>query len=203
MTTTAINIHTGTAMPLNQANVDTDQIIPKQFLTAVTRTGYGKHLFHDWRYLDQHEQVPNPDFVLNKAQYQGASVLLTRENFGCGSSREHAPWSLDDYGFKVVVGTSFADIFYGNCINNQLLPVQLVSEQMDQLFEIVENNAAAQITVNLQDQTVNVDDLSFTFDIAEQHKTNLLKGLDAIGQTLELEDKITAFENNLPEWQRA
>ncbi|MFT4807030.1 MAG: 3-isopropylmalate/(R)-2-methylmalate dehydratase small subunit [Paraglaciecola sp.] len=203
MTNTGINIHTGNAMPLNQANVDTDQIIPKQFLTAVTRSGYGKHLFHDWRYLDQHEQVPNPDFVFNKAQHQGASVLLTRENFGCGSSREHAPWSLDDYGFKVVIATSFADIFYDNCINNQLLPVQLASEKMDQLFAVVENDASAQITVNLQEQTVKVNDLRFGFEIAEQHKNNLLKGLDAIGQTLELDDKITAFENNMPEWQRA
>jgi 3-isopropylmalate/(R)-2-methylmalate dehydratase small subunit len=203
MTTTGINVHTGTAMPLNQANVDTDQIIPKQFLTAVTRSGYGKHLFHDWRYLDDHEQVPNPDFVFNKAQHQGASVLLTRENFGCGSSREHAAWSLDDYGFKVVIGTSFADIFYGNCINNQLLPVQLASEKMDLLFAAVENDATSQITVNLQDQTVTVNNLSFGFDIAEQHKTNLLKGLDAIGQTLELDANITAFENSLPEWQRA
>jgi len=203
MTTTGINIHTGSAVPLNQANVDTDQIIPKQFLTAVTRSGYGKHLFHDWRYLDQYEQVPNPDFVLNKAQHQGASVLLTRENFGCGSSREHAPWSLDDYGFKVVIGTSFADIFYDNCINNQLLPVQLASEQMDQLFDAVANDASVQITVNLQQQKVTVGELSFSFYIAEQHKTNLLKGLDAIGQTLELDAKITEFENNLPEWQRA
>ena len=203
MTTTGINIHTGTAMPLNQANVDTDQIIPKQFLTSVSRSGYGKHLFHDWRYLDQHEQVPNPDFILNKAQHQGASVLLTRENFGCGSSREHAPWSLDDYGFKVVIGTSFADIFYDNCINNQLLPVQLASEKMDQLFGAVENDAQTQITVNLQQQTVSVNALSFDFVIAEQHKTNLLKGLDAIGQTLELDAQITEFENNLPQWQRA
>ncbi len=201
--TTGINIHTGSAMPLNQANVDTDQIIPKQFLTAVTKSGYGKHLFHDWRYLDQHEQVPNPDFVLNKPEYQGASVLLTRENFGCGSSREHAPWSLDDYGFKVVIGTSFADIFYGNCINNQLLPVQLTNSQMDQLFDLVISDASAQITVHLEQQNVSVGELSFTFDIAEQHKTNLLKGLDAIGQTLELNDKITEFENNLPEWQKA
>jgi 3-isopropylmalate/(R)-2-methylmalate dehydratase small subunit len=203
MITTGINIHTGSAMPLNQANVDTDQIIPKQFLTSVSRSGYGKHLFHDWRYLDQHEQVPNPDFVFNKAQHQGASVLLTRENFGCGSSREHAPWSLDDYGFKVVIATSFADIFYGNCINNQLLPVQLTSEQMDQLFAAVEADANAQITVNLQDQSVIVNELNFSFNIAEQHKTNLLKGLDAIGQTLELDAQITEFENNLPQWQRA
>ena len=203
MTSIGINIHTGSAVPLNQANVDTDQIIPKQFLTAVTRSGYGKHLFHDWRYLDQHEQVPNPDFVMNKAKHQGASILLTRENFGCGSSREHAPWSLDDYGFKVVIATSFADIFYGNCINNQLLPVQLSSDQMDHLFAAVENDAAQQITVNLQQQTVQLGELSFSFEIAEQHKNNLLKGLDAIGQTLELADKITEFENNLPTWQQA
>ncbi|MGS2719864.1 3-isopropylmalate dehydratase small subunit [Paraglaciecola aestuariivivens] len=200
---TGINIHTGTAVPLNQANVDTDQIIPKQFLTAVTRSGYGKHLFHDWRYLDQHEQELNPEFVLNKAQYQGASILLTRENFGCGSSREHAPWALDDYGFKVVIATSFADIFYGNCINNQLLPVQLKSSQMDELFKLVEKDAGALIKVNLAEQKVSAADLSFTFEIAEQHKNNLLKGLDAIGQTLELEDKITAFENSLPAWQQA
>ena len=202
MTTTGINIHTGSAVPLNQANVDTDQIIPKQFLTAVTRSGYGKHLFHDWRYLDQHEQVLNPEFALNKPEHQGASILLTRENFGCGSSREHAPWSLDDYGFKVLIATSFADIFYGNCINNQLLPVQLESEQMDQLFAVVESEAKARITVNLQQQTVSVGELSFNFDIAEQHKTNLIKGLDAIGQTLELDAQISAFENSRPSWQQ-
>lgn len=202
-TSTGISVHTGTAAPLNQANVDTDQIIPKQFLTAVTRSGYGKHLFHDWRYLDQHEQVLNPEFSLNKPEHQGASILLVRENFGCGSSREHAPWSLDDYGFKVLIATSFADIFYGNCINNQLLPVQLESEQMDQLFALVEKDASTQITVDLPSQKVTAGDLSFSFDIAEQHKTNLIKGLDAIGQTLELDAAITAFENGRPTWQQA
>ena len=195
-----INIHTGTAAPLNQANVDTDQIIPKQFLTAVTRTGFGKHLFHDWRYLDQHEQVPNPEFVLNKPEHKGASILLTRENFGCGSSREHAPWSLDDYGFKIVIATSFADIFYGNCINNALLPVQLSSEQIDTLFEAIEANADCQITVNLAEQSVSFNQLKFPFEIADQHKTNLLKGLDAIGQTLELADKISAYESQQVAW---
>tara|TARA_R110000868_G_scaffold52717_8_gene166142 strand:- start:2141 stop:2764 length:624 start_codon:yes stop_codon:yes gene_type:complete len=202
-TDAGINIHTGRIAPLNQANVDTDQIIPKQFLTAVTRSGYGKHLFHDWRYLDQHEQVLNPDFALNKAEYQGASILLTRENFGCGSSREHAPWALDDYGFKIVIATSFADIFYGNCINNQLLPVQLKSNEIDQLFAAVTADATAAVTVNLQEQSVTVNKLSFHFDIAEQHKTSLLKGLDAIGLTLELDAQITAFENSLPKWQTA
>lgn len=198
-----INIHSGRVAPLNQANVDTDQIIPKQFLTAVTRSGYGKHLFHDWRYLDQHEQVLNPDFALNKPEHQGASILLTRENFGCGSSREHAPWSLDDYGFKVVIATSFADIFYGNCINNQLLPVQLTSNEIDQLFAVVQADANAEVTVNLQEQTVKVNNLSFHFDIAQQHKNNMLKGLDAIGLTLELEDQILAYETSRPTWQQA
>ncbi|WP_289027781.1 3-isopropylmalate dehydratase small subunit [uncultured Paraglaciecola sp.] len=201
-TPAGINIHTGTAAPLNQANVDTDQIIPKQFLTAVTRSGYGKHLFHDWRYLDLHEQELNPEFSLNKPEHQGASILLVRENFGCGSSREHAPWALDDYGFKVLIATSFADIFYGNCINNQLLPVQLKSEQMDILFSLVEQDPTTSITVNLEQQTVVVGDHSFSFEIAEQHKTNLLKGLDAIGQTLELDAQISAFENSRPVWQQ-
>ncbi|MFT5675358.1 MAG: 3-isopropylmalate/(R)-2-methylmalate dehydratase small subunit [Paraglaciecola sp.] len=196
-----INIHTGSAVPLNQANVDTDQIIPKQFLTAVTRTGFGKHLFHDWRYLDQHEQVPNPDFVLNKPEYKGASILLTRENFGCGSSREHAPWSLDDYGFKIVIATSFADIFYGNCINNALLPVQLSSEQIDALFAAVEADPSCQITVNLELQSVNYEDQSYPFEISEQHRHNLLKGLDEIGLTLELDSKITQFEQQRAAWQ--
>jgi 3-isopropylmalate/(R)-2-methylmalate dehydratase small subunit len=202
-TPAGINIHIGRIAPLNQANVDTDQIIPKQFLTAVTRSGYGKHLFHDWRYLDQREQVLNPDFALNKAEYQGASILLTRENFGCGSSREHAPWALDDYGFKVVIATSFADIFYGNCINNQLLPVQLASKEIDQLFAAVAADPSVQVTVNLQEQSVSALDLTFHFKIADQHKNNLLKGLDAIGLTLELEDNIKAFEASRPLWQQA
>lgn len=192
--------HSGRACPLDQANVDTDQIIPKQFLTGVTRIGYGKHLFHDWRYLDLHEQEPNPDFELNMPQYQGASILLSRENFGCGSSREHAPWALADFGFDVVIATSFADIFYGNCINNQLLPVQLSSAQMDTLFAAVKQDPDTQITVDLPSQTVSFGDTSIPFEIAEHHKHNLLKGLDAIGQTLELRDKIEAFEAKQPAW---
>lgn len=193
--------HTGSAVPLDQANVDTDQIIPKQFLTGVTRAGYGKHLFHDWRYLDLEEKVPNPDFTLNKPKHANASILLTRENFGCGSSREHAPWSLNDFGFKTIIATSYADIFYGNCINNQLLPVALKSNEMDVLFAAVDANPAIDITVDLPSQTVSFTDKSFTFDIAEHHKTNLLKGLDAIGQTLELDDKIAAFEASQPRWK--
>ena len=129
--------HTGLVVPLDAANVDTDAIIPKQFLQKVTRTGFGAHLFNDWRFLDEKGQQPNPDFVLNFPQYQGASILLARENFGCGSSREHAPWALTDYGFKVVIAPSFADIFYGNSFNNQLLPVKLSDAEVDELFALV------------------------------------------------------------------
>lgn len=192
--------HTGIAAPLDQANVDTDQIIPKQFLTGVTRAGYGKHLFHDWRYLDLEEKEPNPEFSLNKPEHKGASILLARENFGCGSSREHAPWALADFGFKTVIATSFADIFYGNCINNQLVPVALPSAEMDKLFAAVEENPAIEITVDLPAQTVTFDGVSVSFDIAEHHKNNLIKGLDAIGQTLELTESIKAFEAKQPAW---
>ena len=192
--------HTGIAAPLDQANVDTDQIIPKQFLTGVTRAGYGKHLFHDWRYLDLEEKEPNPEFSLNKPEHKGASILLARENFGCGSSREHAPWALADFGFKTVIATSFADIFYGNCINNQLVPVALPSAEMDKLFAAVEDNPAIEITVDLPAQTVTFGGVSVSFDIAEHHKNNLIKGLDAIGQTLELTETIKAFEAKQPAW---
>ncbi|GBL04813.1 3-isopropylmalate dehydratase small subunit [Glaciecola sp. KUL10] len=192
--------HTGTAAPLDQANVDTDQIIPKQFLTGVTRAGYGKHLFHDWRYLDLHEQEANPDFALNKPEFKGASILVTRENFGCGSSREHAPWALADFGFKVIIATSFADIFYGNCINNQLLPITLPSAQMDQVFDAIAKNNRVKIDIDLPSQTVSIADNTFRFEIAEHHKNNLIKGLDAIGQTLEFDEKISAFEANRSAW---
>lgn len=193
--------HTGSAAPLDQANVDTDQIIPKQFLTSVSREGFGRHLFHDWRYQDSQEQALNPSFALNKPEYQGASILLARENFGCGSSREHAPWALADYGFKVIIATSFADIFYGNCINNQLLPVALESREMDALFEIISAHPAVRLSVDLESQTVSAGDVHFDFAIAPHHKTSLLKGLDAIGLTLELDEKISRFETTRAAWQ--
>ena len=192
--------HTGRACPLDQANVDTDQIIPKQFLTGVTRTGYGKHLFHDSRYLDLHEKEANPDFVLNKPEHAGASILMSRENFGCGSSREHAPWALADFGFDAVIATSFADIFYGNCINNQLLPVALTSAQMDELFAIVKANPDTAVEIDLPAQTVKAGDAVFSFDILAHHKNNLIKGLDAIGQTLELTETIESYESRQPVW---
>jgi 3-isopropylmalate/(R)-2-methylmalate dehydratase small subunit len=191
---------TGIAAPLDQANIDTDQIIPKQFLTGVTRVGYGKHLFHDWRYLDLEEKVPNPEFALNKEQHSGASILLARENFGCGSSREHAPWALADFGFQCIIATSFADIFYGNCINNQLLPITLSSTEMDALFAAVDQNPDTKISIDLENQSVTTDTESFSFDIAEHHKQNMLKGLDAIGQTLEFDKSIAAFESARPAW---
>jgi len=189
--------YSGTAVPLDSANVDTDQIIPKQFLTAVSKTGFGKHLFHDWRYLDLHEKEPNPEFVLNKPLHRSATILLTRENFGCGSSREHAPWALGDYGFKVIIATSYADIFYGNCMNNQLLPIRLTAEQINNLFTIVNNNADAAINVDLPAQTVSCGKESYKFAIEEHHKTNLIKGLDAIGQTLEKVQSIEQYEQGI------
>lgn len=191
---------TSNAVPLDSANVDTDQIIPKQFLTAVTRAGFGKHLFHDWRYLDLHEQEPNPEFVLNKPQHQGAEILLARENFGCGSSREHAPWSLTDYGFKAIIATSFADIFYGNCMNNQLLPITLSSAQMDAIFSAVENDADTQIGVDLKQQIVTCGEAIFGFDIAEHHKHNMILGLDTVGQTMQSGDAIDQYETTISDW---
>lgn len=193
--------HSGTACPLDRANVDTDQIIPKQFLTSVSRKGFGKHLFYDWRYNKGKPLTPNENFVLNFPQHGSASILLTRENFGCGSSREHAPWALADYGFKVIIATSFADIFYGNCINNQLLPVQLEASEIEALFQVVNQDAKTKIDVDLEQQTVVCNELRFAFSIAEAHKFTLLSGLDAIGQTLLHEKAISSFESKRNAWQ--
>ncbi len=195
-----INIIQGQMAPLDQANVDTDQIIPKQFLTGVTRQGYGINLFHDWRYLSGADKQPNPEFSLNSPSYDKANVLITRENFGCGSSREHAPWALADYGFDCIIAVSFADIFYGNCINNQLLPVTLTSAELDELFKAVYDDPNTTIKINLTEQTVTCRDNVYSFEIAPHHKTNLLKGLDAIGQTLELNSNIDAYEQKRAIW---
>ena len=197
---TGINVVRGTVTPLDQANIDTDQIIPKQFLTGVTRSGYGINLFHDWRYLDGNKNTPDAKFPLNMPQYSGSKILMTRENFGCGSSREHAPWALADFGFDCIIATSFADIFYGNSINNQLLVVTLPNNELDQLFAKVDKDPTVVITVELSSQTVVCEALSFSFEIASHHKTNLLKGLDAIGQTLELDPQITSFEKQRHNW---
>ncbi|OBU39261.1 3-isopropylmalate dehydratase small subunit [Photobacterium phosphoreum] len=190
--------HTGLVVPLNTANIDTDAIIPKQFLQKVTRTGFGQHLFHDWRFLDDAGQQPNPDFIMNTPRYQGASILLARENFGCGSSREHAPWALADYGIKVMIAPSFADIFYGNSINNYMIPVRLTDQQIDELFEFVEATVGAKITVDLEAMTVNANNKQYPFEIDEFRRHCLLNGLDNIGLTLQHQAKIAEYEANIP-----
>ncbi|GAB3528065.1 3-isopropylmalate dehydratase small subunit [Photobacterium alginatilyticum] len=190
--------HTGLVVPLDAANVDTDAIIPKQFLQKVTRTGFGKHLFHDWRFLDDAGEKPNPDFIMNAPCYQGASILLARENFGCGSSREHAPWALADYGIRVMIAPSFADIFYGNSINNQMVPVRLSEQQVDELFQFVENTEGAQITVDLETMQVTANGKQYSFEIDEFRRHCLLNGLDNIGLTLQHEDKIAEYESKIP-----
>ncbi|MFC3396678.1 3-isopropylmalate dehydratase small subunit [Brenneria rubrifaciens] len=190
--------HTGLVVPLDAANVDTDAIIPKQFLQKVTRTGFGQHLFNDWRFLDEAGQEPNPDFVLNKPRYTGASILLARENFGCGSSREHAPWALTDYGFKVVIAPSFADIFYGNALNNQLLPVTLSEADVDQLFKLVDGQEGITFTVDLENQVVQCGGKRYPFEIDSFRRHCMLNGLDSIGLTLQHEASISEYEKNQP-----
>ncbi len=192
--------HTGLVVPLDIANIDTDQIIPKQFLQKTERIGFGVHLFHDSRYLDHNGKEPNPDFILNKPEYKNASILLTRENFGCGSSREHAPWALEEYGFKVIIAPSFADIFYGNCINIGLLPIKLTEDQIDQLFK-QSGDAKLNLTVDLANNTVSNGDISFTFELGQFHKYCLEEGVDSVGWTLNKLDKIKAFEAKMPAWQ--
>ncbi|ASI22437.1 TPA: 3-isopropylmalate dehydratase small subunit [Aeromonas salmonicida] len=197
---TGFKQHKGIAVPLDSANVDTDAIIPKQFLQKVNRIGFGKHLFHDWRFLDDAGQQPNPEFVLNQPRYAGASILLARENFGCGSSREHAPWALADYGFKTLIASSFADIFYDNAINNGLVPVRLKEEEVDLLFQLVATQPGIEIEVDLEANQVRAGELSFGFEIDEFRRYCLLNGLDAIGLTLQHEATISAFEAKQPSW---
>ena len=190
--------HTGLVAPLDAANIDTDAIIPKQFLQKVTRTGFGQHLFHDWRFLDDAGQQPNPAFILNKPDYKGASILLARENFGCGSSREHAPWSLSDYGFNVIIAPSFADIFYSNALNNHLLVITLTEEEIDELFAFVNNQSGAQFTVDLDQQTVTANGKTYHFEIDSFRRHCLLNGLDNIGLTLQHSDDISHYEQQQP-----
>jgi len=174
-------------------NVDTDQIIPKQFLKRIERTGFGRFLFYDWRFVDGN--ALNSDFEMNQQRYRGATVLVTRANFGCGSSREHAPWALLDYGFKCVIAPSFADIFYNNCFKNGMLPVQLSEEQVEQIFRRVRQIPSYQLGVNLVTRQITSDDgLQFSFEVDEFRRYCLLNGLDDIGLTLKQEDKIRQFE---------
>ena len=195
-------VHQGLVAPLDRENVDTDAIIPKQFLKSIKRTGFGPNLFDAWRYLDVGEpgmdlskRRPNPDFVLNQPRYQGASILIARKNFGCGSSREHAPWALQQYGFKAVIAPSFADIFFTNCFKNGLLPIVLLDFQLDHLFTEVAAHAGLSLTIDLPAQTVTLaNDKPMHFDIEPTRKENLVNGLDEIGLTLRHADDIKAYE---------
>jgi 3-isopropylmalate/(R)-2-methylmalate dehydratase small subunit len=191
--------HTGVLAPLDRVNVDTDQIIPKNFLKSIARTGYGMNCFNDWRYRE--DGSLNPDFELNRPEYQGASVLVTRANFGCGSSREHAPWALGEYGFRAIIAPSFGDIFRQNCMQNGIVPVVLPDEQIDQLFQRAYEEPGCKVTVDLERQTVEAEGgFSAHFDFDPFRKHSLLNGLDDIGLTLQHEDDIAAFEQRRPEW---
>ncbi|GAA0810529.1 3-isopropylmalate dehydratase small subunit [Colwellia sp. D2M02] len=199
------NTHTGLVVPLDIANVDTDQIIPKQFLQKTERVGFGVHLFHERRYLDHEGTQVNPDFVMNKPEYKDASILLARENFGCGSSREHAPWAIEEYGFKVIIAPSFADIFYGNCINIGILPIQLTEAEVEELFQLAPN-AQLTLKVDLPNNKVScvLADNSvkeYAFSLSEFQQYSLENGVDSVGWTLNKLDKIKAFEEQMPAWQ--
>ena len=203
----AFTVHKGPVAPMDRANVDTDAIIPKQFLKSIARSGFGPNLFDEWRYLDRGEpgqdparRKPNPDFVLNQPRYQGASILLARENFGCGSSREHAPWALEDYGFRCVIAPSFADIFFNNCFKNGVLPIVLKADIVDKLFKEMYASEGYQLTIDLPAQKVRTPSgEEFAFDVNEFSKYCLINGLDDIGITLKDADAIKSFEQ---QWQR-
>jgi 3-isopropylmalate/(R)-2-methylmalate dehydratase small subunit len=195
-------VHSGLVAPLDRENVDTDAIIPKQFLKSIKRTGFGPNAFDEWRYLDvgqpgqdNSKRPLNPDFVLNQPRYQGASILLTRKNFGCGSSREHAPWALDQYGFRAIIAPSFADIFYNNCFKNGLLPVVLTEQQVDKLINETNAFVGFKLTIDLEAQVVRTGDgTEYPFDVPGFRKYCLLNGFDDIGLTLRHADKIKQFE---------
>lgn len=195
-------IHTGIVAPMDRENVDTDAIIPKQFLKSIRKTGFGENLFDEWRYLDKGEpgqdpasRKPNTDFVLNQPRYAGASVLLARKNFGCGSSREHAPWAIDQYGFRALIAPSYADIFFNNCFKNGILPVVLPQAAIDHLMDDAKKGENARITVDLESQTVTASDgKTFAFEVDAFKKHCLLNGLDDIGLTLEKASAIDSYE---------
>lgn len=184
---------TGIVAPVDRVNVDTDAIIPKQFLKRIERTGFGQFLFYEWRFDEAGND--NPAFEMNKPRYQGASVLISRANFGCGSSREHAPWAIMDYGFKVVIAPSFADIFYNNCFKNGILPIKLSEEQVDDLFNRTAAQEGYELTVDLENNTISdASGLKIKFDLDEHRRQFLLLGLDDIGLTLQHDDEIAAYE---------
>ncbi len=192
---------TGLVAPLDRNNVDTDAIMPKQFLKSIKRSGFGPNLFDEWRYLDIGEpgqnnaiRPKNPQFVLNLPRYQGAQILLARKNFGCGSSREHAPWALADYGFKVILASSFAEIFFNNCFKTGILPIVLAADELDALFDLTEHSVGFSLSIDLENQCVIRDGKKISFEVDAFRKECLLNGLDDIGLTLVHKDKIEAFE---------
>ncbi|MGE0266884.1 MAG: 3-isopropylmalate dehydratase small subunit [Candidatus Omnitrophota bacterium] len=192
--------HQGIAAPLDRVNVDTDMIIPKQFLRKIERTGFGVHLFHELRYLDYEGTKENPEFVLNQKAYRKATVLLTRDNFGCGSSREHAPWALSDYGFRIIVAPSFADIFANNCVKNGILLVQLPTDDVEALFQQALDHPGVEMSADLEKQVLlDSTGKKYSFKIDGFSKECLLKGLDQIGWTLQFDEKIKDFEAKLRE----
>jgi 3-isopropylmalate/(R)-2-methylmalate dehydratase small subunit len=199
---TPFTTHRGLVAPIDRENVDTDAIIPKQFLKSIHKTGFGPNLFDEWRYLDKGEpgedpasRKPNPDFVLNQPRYAGASVLLARKNFGCGSSREHAPWAIGQYGFRALIAPSYADIFFNNCFKNSILPIVLSESQVDRLFNEVMAFPGYELTIDLERQTVVLPQGdTLAFDVQAFRKYCLLNGLDDIGLTMRHKDKIAAFE---------
>ena len=195
----AFRIHTGLVVPLDRANVDTDQIIPKQFLKRVERTGFGQFLFYDWCFLPEGQS--NPEFPLNEPRYRGASVLIAGKNFGCGSSREHAPWALADYGFRAVIAPSFADIFANNCMKNGLLPVTLAEDQVSALMRRATEINGYEVTVDLENKVVtDAEGFSAGFAIADFQRYCLLEGLDDIGLTMKYDTGIAAYEASRPTW---
>jgi 3-isopropylmalate/(R)-2-methylmalate dehydratase small subunit len=186
--------HTSIAALMNRSNVDTDQIIPKQFLKKVERTGFGIHLFHDWRFMDD-GITPNPDFELNKPAFKGAKILVAGDNFGCGSSREHAPWAIEDYGFNTVISTSFADIFYSNCFKNGIIPIKVTTAELDALMAEISANEGVEFTVDLEAEKLTTPGgIVIKIEVDPFRKQSLLEGLDDIAWSLKHEDKITAFE---------
>ena len=195
--------HEGIVIPLDRSNVDTDAIIPKQFLKSIKKSGFGPNLFDEWRYLDQGEpgkesvvRKINPEFVLNKPQYKSGTILLARENFGCGSSREHAPWALLDYGIRIILAPSFADIFYGNCFKNGILPILINKNITDLFFEKAESEEGLRLNIDLENQKIIDGSDSYSFDVDSFKKYCLLEGLDEIGLTLKHKADIKSFENN-------
>lgn len=197
-------VHTGLMVPLDRANVDTDAIIPKQFLKSIKRTGFGENAFDEWRYMDHGEpgvdnskRALNPNFALNQSRYKGATILLTRKNFGCGSSREHAPWALQQFGFRAIIAPSFADIFYNNCFKNGLLPIMLSELQVDHLFNVVMATSGLKLTIDVERQVVEVPGGEvYRFEVDDSRKQSLLNGWDEIGLTLRHVDKIRAYEQS-------